>query len=140
MQQRSQGSLLERAHRFARGAGVGIAATVADLLALAILVELCALAPTIANVPALLVGAAVQFLGCRHVVFQAGAGSLRRQLGGFVLAEAATLLMNALAFHLLVTLSPAPYALARPLGTFLVFAGFSYPIWHLVFAEKKPQA
>ena len=130
---------LARAYRFVRGAGVGLVATVVDLLALAILVELVGLAPTIANVPALLAGAAVQFLGCRHLVFRAGAGSLRRQLGGFVFAEAATLLMNALAFHLLVTLTPVPYALARPIGTFLVFAGFSYPVWHLVFAERKPQ-
>ena len=131
---------LERLRRFARGAGVGVAATVADLFALALLVEVCALAPAIANVPALLVGAAVQFLGCRHVVFDAGAGSLRRQLGGFAVAEAATLSMNALAFHLLITLSPISYALARPLGTFLVFAAFSYPVWHLVFAQKKPEA
>ena len=139
MHGRPSDSFLERACRLLRGAGVGLAATVTDLLALAILVELVGLPPTIANVPALLVGAAVQFLGCRHVVFRAGGGSLRRQITGFVVAEAATLLMNALAFHLLVTLTPAPYALARPLGTFLVFAGFSYPVWHLVFSEKKPQ-
>lgn len=124
---------METALRFARGAGVGVVATVVDLLTLALLVEVASLHPTLANVPALLVGAAVQFVGCRHVVFGAGDGSLRRQLVGFALAEAGTLLLNALAFHALVTLTPVPYALARPLGTFLVFIGFSYPVWQRVF-------
>jgi len=128
---------MARVIRFLRGAGVGIAATAADLMALAVLVELFTLAPTVANVPALLVGALVQFLGCRHLVFDAAGGSLRRQAVGFALAEAGTLALNGLAFHLLVTLTPVPYALARPVGTFVVFVGFSYPVWHLVFRGQR---
>ena len=127
-----------RALRLARGAAVGVVATAADLLLLAVLVEVSGLSPLVANVPALLAGAAVQFLGCRHLVFDAGSGSLGRQVVGFSLAEAGTLALNALAFHALVTLSPVPYAIARPLGTFLVFIGFSYPVWHLVFRRPRP--
>lgn len=129
--------LLHRLLRLVRSAGVGAAATGADLLVLALLVEVGGLAPTVANVPALLVGAAVQFFGCRHLVFDAADGALGRQIGGFALAEAGTLALNGLAFHLLVTATPVPYALARPLGTFLVFAGFSYPIWHVVFRRGR---
>jgi putative flippase GtrA len=125
--------LLDRALRLVRGAGVGVLATVADLAVLAILVELVGLPPTVASVPALLVGMAVQFVGCRHVVFRAASGSLHRQLVGFAATEAGTLALNGLAFHLLVTLTPIPYGAARPLGTFLVFIGFSYPLWRLVF-------
>jgi len=123
-----------------RGAGVGVAATVVDLVVLAVLVELVGLAPTVANVPALIAGAAVQFVGCRHLVFRASAGSLARQLVGFAVTEAGTLVLNGVAFHLLVTLSPVPYALARPFGTFLVFVGFSYPLWRLVFRTRPSGA
>lgn len=130
-------TILPRLLRLLRGAGVGVAATVADLVVLALLVEVATLPPTVANVPALLVGAAVQFAGCRHLVFDAAEGSLRRQLAGFAVAEAGTLALNGLAFHLLVTLTPVPYALARALGTFLVFVGFSYPIWHVVFRVRR---
>lgn len=113
--------------------GVGGVATAVDMLVLALLVEVAELPPAAANVPALVAGAVVQFLGCRHVVFRAATGSLARQIVGFTLTEAATLALNGVAFHLLVTLTPVPYALARAAGTFVVFVGFSYPMWHVVF-------
>lgn len=120
--------------RLARSLGVGAAATGVDLLALCLLVELGGLSPRIANVPALLAGAAVQFVGCRHVVFErATDGPLGRQLTGFALTEAGTLALNALAFHALVSLTPTPYPAARALGTLLVFVGFSFPMWSRVF-------
>lgn len=120
-------------------AGVGIAATVVDLLVLLCLVEALGVSSVWANGPALAAGAAVQFLGCRHLVFGATGGSLRRQLLGFGLTEAATLALNFVAFHLLVTATQVPYLLARPLGTFVVFAGFSYPLWRRVFTPPKPE-
>lgn len=69
-------------------------------------------------------------------MFGATDGSVRRQLVGFASVELATLALNGVAYHLLVTLTPIPYALARPLGTFLVFAAFSYPLWHRVFRPR----
>lgn len=129
-----------RIWRMAQSAGVGIVATVTDLLVLAFLVELCRLSPVVANVPALVAGAVVQFLGCRHFVFRAQHGSLRRQLFGFAIAEAGTLALNALVFHLLVTFTPVPYGAARALGTFLVFVGFSYPVWSKVFSNTRTPA
>lgn len=119
--------------RFARSLAVGGAATLCDWATLALLVELGHWRETSANVPALLVGAAAQFFGCRHLVFAAARGNLKRQLAGFAAVEAATLALNGLAFHLLVTLTPAPYWMARPTGTFVVFAVLSYPLWKLVF-------
>jgi putative flippase GtrA len=118
---------------FARSVGVGGAATAVDFGALTLLVELATLSPELANVPALLAGATVQFLGCRHLVFGAGHRRLPHQLAGFVLVEVTTLALNGLVFHLLVTQTPVPYPLARALGTFLVFTAFSYPLWHRVF-------
>lgn len=122
--------------RLVRSLGVGAVASVTDWVALAALVEIAGLGPRVANVPALLAGGAVQFFGCRHLVFRAGDGSMRRQLAGFVVVELATLALNGLLFDVLVAMTAIPYALARPLGTFIVFVGFSYPLWHLVF---RPQ-
>jgi putative flippase GtrA len=126
-------SLLSRTLRFGRSVAVGGVATLADWLTLTGLVELGGVHETVANVPALMVGAAVQFIGCRNLVFQAARGSMRRQLLGFSVVEAATLALNGISFHALVTLTPVPYWLARPLGTFAVFAFFSYPLWKWVF-------
>jgi len=129
--------LLESALRLGRSAIVGLAATFVDILVLAMLVELAGLPPTVANIPALLAGAVVQFLGLRHAVFRSSGSALPRQLAGFLVAETGTLALNGIAFHLLMTFTPVPYALARPLGTFLVFLGFSYPVWHLVFGVRQ---
>jgi putative flippase GtrA len=117
---------------------VGLVATVVDLAVLAALVEVFALSPQLANLPALAAGAVVQFIGCRHLVFAAAEGDLRRQITGFAATELATLALNGLSFHLLVTFTPVPYPLARPVGTFLVFILFSFPMWRLVF--RRPLA
>lgn len=130
---RKDASCLASTLRFARSLAVGGAATLFDWATLALLVEFGNWRETTANVPALVVGAAAQFFGCRHLVFAAARGGLKRQLAGFAAVEAATLALNGLAFHLLVTLTAVPYWLARPAGTFVVFAAFSYPLWKLVF-------
>jgi len=131
-------SFLRYLSQLVRGAGVGVVATIVDLLALVILVEGLGLEPVVANVPALLAGAAVQFVGCRHLVFRASDGALGRQILGFAITEALTLALNGFVFHALTTLSPLPYPLARVAGTFLVFIGFSFPVWRLVFRGARP--
>lgn len=129
-------TLVQKVARFARSIGVGVVASVVDMLVLAVLVSGLHLPSQLANVPALVAGALVQFLGCRHVVFGAAGGALRRQVAGFVATEAGTLALNGLAFHLLVTLTPIPYPIARLLGTFLVFTTFSLPLWTRVFRGR----
>ena len=56
----------------------------------------------------------------------------------FLLVEAGTILLNLAGFHLLVTLTPIPYFLVRPLVTLAVYCGFSYPLWKKVFTPKAP--
>jgi putative flippase GtrA len=107
------------------------------MLVLASLVEVVGLPPATANAPSLLAGAAVQFFGCRHLVFSASSGAVGRQLVGFASTEIATLALNGLLFHILLTFTPIPYGLARLVGTFLVFIVFSYPVWHLVFRTRE---
>jgi putative flippase GtrA len=98
---------------------------------------------TVADNVGLVVGAAVQFLGARYFVFRARQGKIHKQLAGFMLAELATLLMNVLLLWLGRTLLPASVGQSDLLvlvSSFLVFAGFSYPIWHLVFRRPKEEA
>lgn len=116
---------------------VGLVATGVDLAVLAALVELCGVAPTMANVPSLLAGAAVQFLGCRYFAFPKTDASVFAQLLGFAAAEAGTLTLNGIAFFVLVKLSWLPYVLARPVATFVVFVAFSYPAWKRVFSNER---
>ncbi len=131
------GSLAERTLRFIRSALTGGVATLVDLGVLTALIELAHLRPTVANVPALVAGAVTQFIGCRTVVFGAAGEAVGPQVRGFVVVEAVTLALNALAFHALVTWTPIPYPLARPLGTFLIYIGFSYPMWKRVFRVRE---
>jgi putative flippase GtrA len=116
---------------------VGAAATVCDLAALAVLVHVAGLPPTVANVPALLGGVAVQFAGNKWFAFRDRSRDLARQGALFAAVEAGALLLSALAFHLLVTLTPAPYPLARAIGSALVYLFYSYPLWGRIFGGVK---
>lgn len=123
--------------RLASALGIGGLATLVDLALLVVFVEFLGLTPEAANVPALLGGALVQFVGCRELVFRKGdKRSVRATLAPFILVEAGTLLLNALLFVGLIKL-PLPYAAVRLITTFVVFAGFSFPAWHWVFAPPK---
>ena len=127
-------TLAARIGRLVKSLLVGGVATIADWLTLILLVEAAALPAEVANAPSLAVGALIQFLGCRHVVFAAARGSMRHQLVGFTIVELLTLALNGLAFQVLVSFTPIAYWLARPMGTFGVFVFFSYPMWNWVFA------
>ena len=129
-------SRLQRARRFLTSLLTGGAATLVDFIVLTGLVELLQVSPSRANIPSLLAGAAIQFVGNRHMVFKAGHLAVRPQLLGFIVVEIGTFALNALGFHLLVKLTGVPYPIARLLCSFVVFATFSYPLWKRVFATK----
>lgn len=112
-------------------------ATLIDLTTLMVLVEAFHLSPSRANVPALLAGALTQFVGSRGFVFRATGGALGPQLIGFALVELGTFALNAGAFQLAITATTLPYPLARMLCQFVVYVGFSYPLWKRVFAVKS---
>ena len=121
--------LLQRLLRFGRAAIVGSGATLADLTVFETGTRLLGVTPSIARLPALLTGACFQFFGNRSFTFRAQAGSLTRQAWLFLLAEAVTLGLNGLVFHLLVThVDAAPPELLGVLGTALTFVSFAYPV------------
>src|SRR5262245_48594343 len=128
-----------------RSSVVGLAATLVDLASLFLLVHGVGLPPEQANVPTLLPGLAVQFFGNKLFAFGDRSPALLRQGGLFVLVEVGAFFLNVLAFHLIVTLSTVHYLLARMLGTALVYLGFSFPLWGLIFRHtpagdaRKPE-
>ena len=115
---------------------MGGLATAVDLLSLILMVSMFGMEPKTANVPSLLAGAGVQFVGNRHFVFGAKGTRLQQQLMGFFAVEIAAFFLNAMGFYAMVTWTTVPYALARPLVSFAVFGGFSYPLWTLVFRKQ----
>lgn len=116
-----------------------VAGSVASLCYFAVYLPLrhwAGIPQTAADNIGLIVGAVVQFLGCRYFVFRARAGHLGKQAAGFLLVEVFTLLLNMLALWLLRLLMPPAVGQHDALAlasTFLVFVVFSYPVWHLVF-------
>ena len=124
--------------QFSRSMFSGLVATLADLAVLTLLVERVGLSTAQANLPALMVGAALQFVGNKWFVFRSGNAPIVRQGILFSLAELATFSLNALLYHLFVSVLPLPYQLTRVVLGAVVYVGFSYPIWRLIFVPKKP--
>jgi putative flippase GtrA len=124
---------------FARSLVAGAGATLADMAVLALAVGALGLSPRIANVPALLVGATVQFFGSRHFAFRAGEGRLGRQLGWFAATEVVALLLNGVLYDLVaarLVLGMGGAVALRAAISFAVFALWSHPLWCRVFRPE----
>jgi putative flippase GtrA len=121
-----------------RSLGVGALATVVDLVALWLLVEVAGLAPWLANVPALGAGLLVQFAGNKYLAFGDRSRALLRQGSQFALVEVGALGLNALGFHLAVTLLACPYLLARLSCSAVVYVAYSFPLWGRIFTHRSP--
>jgi putative flippase GtrA len=127
---------LARLATFARSALTGGAATLVDLAIIGLAVGVLHAPAAAANVPALLAGAAVQFLGNRHFAFRAAGGDVRRQAALFAVTEAITMLLNGGLYHLVAThfvLGAGLAMLARAVTTNAVFLLWSYPVWSRIF-------
>lgn len=125
--------------RFLRSLLAGGAATVVDIAVLALLVQVLHLDPRAANVPALVAGGIVAFLGNRHFAFRASEGSLARQIALFVLVEAGALALNGVLYDAALRVLHAHaafYVLIRLVTQNIVFVFFSYPLWRLVFRVR----
>jgi putative flippase GtrA len=140
--------------RLARSAGAGGVATLADLGTLTLLVSGLGVAARNASVPALIVGNVVMFFGQRlafrptrreevpacytHAGKSAG-GDVRRQIALFAVVQLVGLGLNALAYDLALRALPLAerwYVATRLATTNLVWLGYSFPLWHLVFRAR----
>ena len=124
--------------RFTKCVVTGLLASFADMTLLVVLVEWFHIAPPTANLPSLILGSGIQFLGNRHVVFHVERkGRLSHQMTLFAVTEGASFALNAVGFYLVVHGTQIPYFLARPIISLCVFGGFSFPVWGKIFREKK---
>ncbi|MCB9682892.1 MAG: GtrA family protein [Alphaproteobacteria bacterium] len=117
---------------------VGLAATASDLLTLTFIVEALGLPNTVANVPGLLVGTTVQYLGNKTFAFRDPSRDHLRKGTLFALVETATFTFNAVGFHLVVTHTPVPMIPARLLVSSLIYFTWQFPMWRRVFAHDAP--
>jgi putative flippase GtrA len=104
------------------------------------LTELAGLSPRVASVPALVVSSIVMFFGQKYFAFGSRGKPTTRELVLFALVQAGGLVLTALLFELVVRLVPflfEHYVLARILVTNLVWLGYSFPLYHLVFPPPK---
>jgi putative flippase GtrA len=119
----------------------GIAATGADLVTLALLVSVFHVDARQANVPALIVGGVVNFLGNRNFAFRAQQGHIGKQAVGYTAVELVALALNGLLYDTVLRLVPGAahvYWLVRLATSNAVFLGWSYPLWRKVFAVRAP--
>jgi putative flippase GtrA len=122
-----------------RSAAVGIVATGADLLALAVLVDGVGLSPRLANLPALAIGIAVQFAGNKWFAFADRSPDWARQGAQFLAVEALGMTANLVLFDLAVTRTPLPYLAARMLATSIVYFAICLPLWSRIFRARTEQ-
>ena len=123
----------------ARSGVAGIAATASDVATLTLLVKLFGLDPRAANVPALLVGAIVNFIGNRYA-FRAANGGAAQQAVGYSIVELVALGLNGVLYELVLRVVPqtgAMFWLVRLVVSCAVFLGWSYPLWRRVFRPKR---
>jgi putative flippase GtrA len=126
--------------RLLRSGAAGLAATGADLAMLAVLVTGAGWTPREANVPALLVGGIVNFVGNRVYAFRAREGNAAVQAVGYTAVEGVALILNGVLYDFVLRVIPGiavVYWLVRLLTTNLIFLVWSYPLWHLVFRVPR---
>jgi putative flippase GtrA len=126
-------TLVQRFLVFLRSGAVGILATVCDLGSLALMVRVFGWTPEASNIPSLFLGMVVMFVGNKYFAFQDRSPEVVKQGGKFLAIEIVGIALNALFFHLMVTLTPLADwpELARLIGTNVTYLGFSYPLWCL---------
>jgi putative flippase GtrA len=126
------------AMRLLRSAGAGAVSTAVDLTALTLLIEVAKWSPRAANIPALILGGITMFIGQKYFAFRAH-GDVKKELALFVLVQAGALLLNGFLFDLGMRLSPLfarYYLFVRMAVGNVVWLGYSFPLWHLVFKQR----
>ena len=136
------GRHLKELKTVARSGVAGLAATAADMATLTALVEFAHWHARSANIPALLVGGVVNFVGNRTYAFHARAGSATKQAIGYSAVEGVALGLNGVLYEAVLRLFPSSeslFWLVRLLTTCVVFLAWSYPLWRRVFRVRERQ-
>jgi putative flippase GtrA len=129
--------------RLVRSGIAGLAATLCDLGVLAGLTELAGLSPRVASVPALVTGGTVMFFGQKYFAFQRAGKPRSRELVEFGVVQLGGLFLTGLLYDSVLRFFPsliAHYVLVRLVTTNLVWLGYSFPLWHVVFRARHAAA
>lgn len=122
-------------HTLRKSAVVGLLATLADMALIALMVHGLAVAPAIANVPALTVGLIIQFWGNKRYAFQDKSPVTTRQTSAFLAVELVAFALNAVFFHVLAVGFEVTPLLARAVASAFVYFAFSYRLWQIIFRQ-----
>ena len=131
---------LDRLKTLLRSCIAGLGATAADMLTLTLLVSVAHWRPRSANVPALLAGMVMNYIGNRRFAFRAQ-GNAGKQALGFFLVEGVATGLNGVLYDVVLRVLPDAahlYWLVRLGTTNLVFLLWSYPLWRRVFRQRSP--
>jgi putative flippase GtrA len=123
-----------------RSASVGLVATASDLGSLLLLIHVAGLSKRLANIPSLLPGLLIQFIGNKYFAFQDRSKAIVMQGSLFFVIEMFAFAFNVLLFDLLVHRCAMHEIPARLLGTNIVYLGFSFPLWRLLVFRKRTSA
>jgi putative flippase GtrA len=129
-------SLAEKVLTTLRSGLVGLVATAADLVALAVLVSGAGVPAQVASAPALAVGVAFQFVGNKLFAFQDHSQQWLRQGAQFLLVEILGFAANLLLFHVALEATVLPYLPLRLATTSLVYFGICLPLWGRIFHKR----
>jgi putative flippase GtrA len=122
---------LQRLWILFRSCLVGLLATASDLGSLMLLIHGAGWPKRAANIPSLMPGLLIQFIGNKYFAFEDRSKAIVKQGSLFLVIEAAAFGLNVLLFDLLLTLTPIHEVPARLLGTNIVYLGFSFPLWSI---------
>ena len=132
---------LDRLWELVRSLLAGGAATLADLAVLTACVHLFHWTARDANVPALIAGGIVNFVGNREFAFRdAKHGALEKHVVGYLLVEIVALVLNGALYDLVLRIVPGSthlYWLVRLATSNVVFLLWSYPLWRRVFRAPR---
>ncbi len=122
-----------------RSAAVGLVATACDLGSLMLLIYVCGFSKRGANIPSLLPGLLVQFIGNKFFAFEDRSRAIVKQGTLFFAIEIVAFALNVLLFDVLVEMTQLHEIAVRLVGTNIVYLGFSFPMWnYFVFRRKAP--
>jgi putative flippase GtrA len=132
--------------RLVRSGGAGLAATLVDIGSLTGLVSIAGLSPRAANVPALVLGGVAMFFGQKYFAFRsrgAPRAEVVREMVLFSLVQLGSIVLTGFLFDRAMVVSAFAarwYVATRLVVSNVVWLGFSFPAWHVVFRARDPRA
>lgn len=132
-------SAVKRVVIFVKSMLAGAAATLTDFGVFFLLANAIGISARWANMPALVAGGIVNFVGNRRFAFHAHHGSLTRQAQRFALVTLIALALNAVLFHFAVeAFATWPAWVLRLITGNMVYLGWSFPMFRRVFHVHAP--